>query len=109
MHSHQPGLLVWFEVVSWLLGDLPFPSFETICTVSPARMVSSLDRSLVKSYRTLAIDFFGAGGAAGGGGGGALMEPVELVWACDAAAAATGWEAGFGCGGGAGCAAGVGR
>lgn len=58
--------------------NLPFPSLETICTISPAWIVSSLDLSLEKSYKTLAEGFFGAAGAAaggaGGGGGGARMD-----------------------------------
>jgi hypothetical protein len=50
---------------------------ETICTISPVRMVNSLARSLLKSYKTLAVGFLGAAAAAGGGGGGALTELVD--------------------------------
>ena len=60
-------------------GNLPFPSLDMTWTMSPACTDSSLVWALVKSYRTLAIGFFGAGGAAGGGGGGAFTEPVESV------------------------------
>lgn len=59
--------------------NIPFPSFETICTISPARIDSSFERSLLKSYSTLAVGFFEAGGAAGGGGGGALTEVADSV------------------------------
>lgn len=57
----------------------PFPSFETICRISPVRMDSSFERSLLKSYNTLAVGFFEAGGAEGGGGGGAFIELEESV------------------------------
>jgi hypothetical protein len=69
---------------------VPFPSLDTICTISPVRMESSLARSLLKSYLTFAVGFFAAGGAAGGGGGGALIEPVDSLRVWAAAAAATG-------------------
>lgn len=72
--------------------DIPFPSLETICTISPVRMVNSLARSLLKSYKTFAVGFLGAaaaGGADGGGGGGALTELVDSLRECAAAAAVT--------------------
>lgn len=53
-------------------------------------MDSSFERSLLKSYRTLAVGFDAAGGADGGGGGGALTEPADSVRVCAAAVAATG-------------------
>lgn len=53
-------------------------------------MLSSLDRSLEKSYRTFAVGFFGAAaGGTGGGGGGARTEDCDGSRLCDVAAAAT--------------------
>jgi hypothetical protein len=73
------------------MNYVPFPSLETICTISPARIVNSLARSLLKSYKTFAVGFLGAaaaaGGAAGGGGGGALTELVDPFRECAATAA----------------------
>lgn len=79
-------------------------------------MDSSFERSLLKSYKTLAVGFFEAGGADGGGGGGALMEPEDSLRVCAAAAATTGCGTIRGCGvaagreidWGKGCAAGAG-
>lgn len=62
--------------------------------ISPAWMVSSLGRSLEKSYNTLAEGFLGAAGAAaggaGGGGGGARTDAWDDVRLWEAATAATG-------------------
>lgn len=56
-------------------------------------MVSSLGRSLEKSYNTFAEGFLGAAGAAaggaGGGGGGARTDAWDDVRLCEAATAAT--------------------
>jgi hypothetical protein len=82
MHSHQPVVMLERDFFKWGKQGIyvPFPSFETICTISPVRMDSSFARSLLKSYRTLAVGFReAAGGAEGGGGGGAFMEPLESV------------------------------
>lgn len=66
-------------------------------------MDSSFERSLLKSYKTLAVGFFEAGGADGGGGGGPLTEPVDSVRECAAATAATGCGTIRACGVAAGC------
>ncbi|OOF90523.1 hypothetical protein ASPCADRAFT_135088 [Aspergillus carbonarius ITEM 5010] len=69
----------------------PFPSLDTICTISPARIDNSLDWSLLKSYNTFAVGFFCAGVPAGGGGGGGARPELDDAFrtCCDAAAAAT--------------------
>lgn len=71
------GSRVWV-----VLSGIPFPSFAIIWTISPLRTESSLERSLLKSYKTLAVSFLAAGGAAGGGGGGGARACPEvfLVW-----------------------------
>lgn len=65
----------------------PFPSRDTICTISPARIDNSLGCALEKSYSALATGFFGAGALTGGGGGGAFTDPEELARLCAVAAA----------------------
>lgn len=97
VHAEPPSYTICqFRVLGFRFGmvyNVPFPSLETICTISPARMVNSLARSLLKSYKTLAVGFLGAaaaaGGATGGGGGGALTELVDSLRECAATAAVT--------------------
>lgn len=113
MHNHHPRFQLDHNSESnTSCSNIPLPSFETICTISPVRMDSSFERSLLKSYSTLAVGvagFFEAGGAEGGGGGGARTEPAESVRVCAAAAAAaTGWGTIRDCAAGWGTAAGCG-
>lgn len=76
---YASGVQPCTDVAVFIHNHQPFPSLETICTISPARIESSFDWALLKSYKTLAVGFLCAGGLEGGGGGGPLIDPDDAV------------------------------